>query len=266
MDKESTHITIRFHHELRPLLHRGHRKNGLPELWVQPWASIKDVVESLQVPHTEIGELQVCGRPVDFSYRVSREDDIGVLPLMAPVDPCTPTLLRPEVFTGLKFMVDINVARLGALLRMAGIDTAYMPGLIDKEIAAVAMEQERILLSRNRELLKRKRVIHGHLLRSQHPGEQLIEVIHLYGLKECLQPFTRCMQCNGLLVRVEKKIIMDRLEPLTRKYYEIFYICPSCNKIYWSGSHRVGMEKSLEKLKCALKNTDTGAEYVEKQA
>ncbi len=142
-------------------------------------------------------------------------------------------------------MVDVNVAKLGSLLRMAGIDTAYPANLSDADIAAVAEQQGRILLSRDRGLLKHKIIIHGHLVRSQLPGEQLAEVVHLYGLRDLLQPFSRCMLCNSLLVHVEKATILDRLEPLTIKYYQVFYLCPSCDKIYWSGSHKEGMNRLL---------------------
>ncbi len=239
------HITIRFDRYLRPLLYPAHRQGGLFDLKVKPWASIKDVVESLQVPHPEVGQLLVSGRQVGFSYQVRENDFIEVQPLLPPVDPCLPSLLRPKALTGLKFMVDVNVARLGALLRMAGIDTAYMPNLSDTNIAAVAEREGRILLSRDRGLLKRKIVIHGHLVRSQQPEEQLAEIIHLYGLKDLLRPFTRCMQCNSLLIPVDKSAILNRLEPLTRKYYKTFYLCPSCDKIYWSGSHKEGMNRIL---------------------
>ncbi len=248
------HITIHFHQHLCPLLHPVHRQDGLLNLSVQPWASIKDVVESLQIPHPEVGKLLVCGRQISFSYQVREEDFIEVHPLLPPVDPCTPTLLRPEALTGLKFMVDINVARLGALLRMAGINTAYMPNLCDANIAAAAEREGRILLSRDRGLLKRKIVIHGHLVRSQQPEEQLAEIIHIYGLKDLLQPFSRCMHCNSLLTFVEKSTILDRLEPLTRKYYKTFYLCPCCDKIYWSGSHKKGMNSIFSTLENTLKN------------
>ena len=249
---KSIHITIHFHRHLRPLLRPAHRQDELVDLKVKPWASIKDMVESLQVPHPEVGQLLVCGRPVGFSYQIRGEDLIEVLPLVPPVDPCTPSLLRPEVLTRIRFMVDANVARLGALLRMAGLDTAYMPKLSDMDIAEMAEREGRILLSRDRGLLKRKIVIHGHLVRSQQPEEQLAEIVNLYGLRDLLQPFSRCMQCNGLLALVEKSTILDRLEPLTRKYYKTFYLCPSCDKIYWSGSHKEGMDRILATLKDSM--------------
>lgn len=258
------HITIRFHHYLRPLLYPIYRKDGLVELNIRPWASIKDVVESLQVPHPEIGMLLICGKQVGFSYQVRKEDFIDVLPLAPPVDPCKPTFLRPEVLTELKFMVDVNVARLGALLRMAGFDTAYMPNLSDTDIAKAAESEGRVLLSRDRGLLKRKIINHGHLVRSQRPEEQLAEIVHLYDLGELLQPFSRCMQCNGLLATVEKSMVFDRLEPLTRKYYKTFYLCSSCDKIYWAGSHKKGMDTILATLKDSVKQTGNPYELKER--
>ncbi len=245
---EPVQISILFHRHLRPLLHPAYRQDGLVDRRVNPGTSVKDVVESLRVPHPEVGQLLVCGSQVDFAYQVLKGDLIEVLPLVPPVDPGTPTLLRPEPLSGIKFMVDVNVARLGALLRMAGIDAACRPDLCDADIAAVAGREGRILLSRDRGLLKRKIVVHGHLVRNELPEEQLIEVVHLYGLRDLLQPFSRCMHCNSLLIEVEKSAILDRLEPLTRKYYQIFYLCPSCDKIYWSGSHKERMNRLLTTL------------------
>jgi len=242
------HITLLFHQHLRPLLPPSCRQEGRVARKVSAGTSIKDAVEALRVPHTEVGQLQADGRQVDFSYQVQEGNFIEVLPLVPPVTPCTPSLLRPEPLPTLKFMVDVNVARLAALLRMAGINTSCRPDLRDADIAAVAVREERILLSRDRGLLKRKIIAHGHLVRSQRPEEQLTEVVDLYGLRDLLQPFSRCMQCNTPLCTVKKSTIIDRLEPLTRKYYQTFYLCPACDKIYWSGSHKKRMNQLLRTL------------------
>lgn len=248
MRMEPVQISILFHRHLRPLLHPAYRQGGLVDLRVNRGTSIKDVVESLRIPHPEVGQLLVCGRQVDFAYQVLEGDTVDVLPLVPPVDPCTPTLLRPKPLAELKFMVDVNVAKLGSLLRMTGMDAACRPDLCDADIAAVVAREGRILLSRDRGLLKRKIVVHGHLVRNQLPEEQLSEIVHLYGLRDMLQPYSRCMRCNSQLVEVKKATIIDRLEPLTKKYYQIFYICPSCDRIYWSGSHKERMNRLLTTL------------------
>lgn len=245
---EPTGISVIFHPRLRPLLHPSYRQEGRIDRKVSPGTSIKDVVESLRVPHTEVGQLLVGGNQVGFSFQVLKGACIEVLPMMPPVDTGKSTLLCPEPLTGIKFMVDVNVAKLGSLLRMAGIDTISRPELRDPDVAAVAVREGRILLSRNRGLLKRKTVIHGHLIGSQQPEKQLAEVVYLYGLHDLLQPFSRCMQCNTPLIVVKKSAILNRLEPLTRKYYQTFNLCPSCDRIYWSGSHKERMNQLLADL------------------
>lgn len=242
---QTVKLAICFHQDLRSLLSLGMRDHAIIEHTIHRQASIKDIIEALQIPHPEIGALLVQGKPVDFTYKVCDGDRIEVQLLMAPVNPCQPSLLRPEPLPRIRFMTDANVARLGSLLRMAGLDTLCPKGLDDAEIAVQAVRQECILLSRDRGLLKRKIISHGHLVRSEEPKEQLAEVIKLYGLQEQITPFSRCMHCNGLLKPVAKKDIIQSLEPLTRTYYQTFFRCPDCAKIYWSGSHKSGMNRLL---------------------
>ncbi len=204
-------------------------------------ASIKDIIEALGVPHPEVGALLANGHAVDFGYLPAAGDRIAVRPLRPPVDPCRATLLRPQPLTAIRFVVDVNVARLAPLLRMVGLDAAYVTGADDLRLAELAHAEQRILLTRDTALLKRKQVVYGHLLRSQQPPQQLREVVDLYGLSPRLRPFSRCMACNGQLRPVAKETIRHRLEPLTEKYYHDFLRCPGCGKIYWAGSHREKM-------------------------
>ncbi len=115
-----------------------------------------------------------------------------------------------------------------------------------------AIDEKRILLTRNRNLLKQRRLVFGRLVRSQDPEQQLQEIVNLYGLQDQLRPFSRCIVCNGLLTRVEKESIIDRLLPLTKKYYHRFHQCTGCNKIYWHGSH---LDKMTARLNRILGNT-----------
>lgn len=166
---------------------------------------------------------------------------MGVYPLRAPMDVLTATLLRPDPLTGITFAVDMNVGKLATLLRMAGFDTFYKNTISDLELAEVATQQKRILLSKDKDLLKRKTVVFGYLVREVYPKKQLGEVIHLFGLRDQVKPLTRCLNCNAPLHAVGKQQILDQLEPLTKKYYNDFRRCPLCNKIYWPGSHRDNM-------------------------
>ncbi len=200
------------------------------------------------MPHTEIGALLVNNRKTDFSYKVLHQDVIHVLPLPIPTDPCRPSLLRPHPLQALSFLTDVNVAKLCSLLRMAGFDCICPKHLDDAGIATAAVQEGRILLTRDREMLKRKIIIHGHMIRAHLPVEQLKEILELYGLQDKTHPFSRCIECNTLLSSIAKEKILHRLEPLTKQYYQKFFHCPGCDKIYWSGSHKSGMEKLSRKV------------------
>jgi len=245
-------LNISFNKELRTLLHPKHRKLSLLNHTIHHHGSIKDVIESLRVPHTEIGQLRVNGEQVNFSYQVQDNDSISVDAHTVPVNPCWPDILRPKPLPSIRFMVDVNVAKLCSLLRMTGFDTLCIPELDDPGIAETAAQQKRILLSRDRGLLKRKIIEHGHLVRAHLPEEQLREIISFYGLQNIIEPFSRCMNCNGLLAGIEKEAIRHRLQPLTKKYYNTFFHCPDCDKIYWSGSHKTGMNQLLVKVLAGL--------------
>ena len=233
---------------LRSLVTRRFRNRPLIRYLLERRASIKDILESMGIPHTEIGSIIVCGQPVDFGYIPEAGQTLSIGALIPGTDVTRPTLLRPEPLPALRFLVDINVGKLARLLRMAGLDTRYEPGLSDGELAALAGTGPYILLSRNRELLKRKEVVHGRLIRAGQPEEQLFEVIDLYNLSDALKPFCRCLACNTPLLPVEKKTILDRLEPLTRKYYHRFKICPGCGRIYWQGSHHAHMMRLVRRI------------------
>lgn len=210
-------------------------------------ASVKDIVESFGVPHTEVGRLTVDGHDISFSHPGSNDDRVDVYPLCPPVDVLTPTLFRPETLAGISFAVDVNVGKLASLLRMAGFDTFYRNYISDQDLVEVAVQEGRIVLSKDKNLLKRKELVFGYLVREIQPEKQLAEVVHLFGIKELLKPFSRCMRCNGLLQTVAKEQIIDQLEPLTQKYYHSFRQCQSCHKIYWSGSHQEKMLRLLSR-------------------
>ena len=210
-------------------------------------ASVKDIVEALGVPHTEVGRLTVAGREISFSSPGANNDTLDVYPLRPPVDVSTPTLLRPEPLDGITFAVDMNVGKLATLLRMAGFDTFYSNDISDPDLIEVAVREKRILLSKDTDLLKRKEIVFGYLVREIHPEKQLAEIVHLFGIKEQIKPLRRCLRCNGLLQPVDKQQIIGQLEPLTKKYYDSFRQCQGCRKIYWPGSHRDKMLKVLER-------------------
>lgn len=231
---------LRFHGELMDLL-RTKNAEGIVEYPVGRRASIKDMAESLGVPHSEIFGVRRLERELDFSYLPGPGDVLDLWPASAPVDVTRHTRLRSALPRAGRFLVDENVAGLVPLLRGLGLDTVYDRTWSDAHIAETAFREARVLLSRDRALLKRSCVQHGRLVRSQQPDEQLVEVLALYPRPGDAIAFTRCLRCNCLLQPVAKERIRHRLEPRTKRYYDRFRICPGCDRLYWPGSHQRSM-------------------------
>lgn len=241
-------MIIHFHGNLKELLRPQFRRLASIDYRLNRAASVKDIIEACGVPHTEVGCLIVDNCEVSFSALGAEDDRLEVYPLSPPVDVLTPTLLRPDPLAAIAFAVDMNVGKLATLLRMAGFDTFSRNDISDPELLEIAVREKRILLSKDRDLLKCKKVVFGCLVREIHPERQLAEIVHLFGIKEQCNPLSRCLRCNGLLQPVDKQEIIAQLEPLTRKYYDSFRQCQGCKRIYWPGSHRDKMLVQLHTL------------------
>jgi len=202
--------------------------------------SVKHLIEAAGVPHTEVGRILVNQQPVDFAYLVEDGDCIIVHP------PDLGDGLPPD---GARFVLDNHLGRLAAYLRMLGFDGIYRNDLQDEELAHIASQEKRILLTRDRRLLMRRAVNYGYCLRSLDSLEQVSEVLHRYDLFDWISPFRRCLRCNTPLETVSKAAVLDRLEPLTRLYYDEFHHCPDCQQVYWKGSHYDRMQAIIERLR-----------------
>ncbi|HEY1021890.1 MAG TPA: Mut7-C RNAse domain-containing protein, partial [Flavisolibacter sp.] len=149
----------------------------------------------------------------------------------------------------LAFVLDVHLGKLARLLRLLGFNTHYQTDYDDARIVALAQEQNSVVLTRDVGLLKHKVLQYGYWLRSQHPEEQLKEVVSRFALCDKIRPFSRCIACNGFIEKVEKVTIQDSIPPGTRAYFHEFYRCGQCHKIYWKGSHYQKMLHFLERLR-----------------
>lgn len=243
---DSFSVELSFYDYLPELLSRPFRGKSNLLYGLNRKTSIKDLIESLGVPHTEIERIIVHdSNEVDFSYMAMAGDRIKVYPVSRQTDFLSPSLIRPALPQGFKFICDVNIGKLARWLRILGFDTVYENNFKDDELAQLASETQRILLSKDCNLLKRKKVIWGHLVRVNDPSEQIVDVVQLFQLQRLAQPYKRCPRCNGKLLKVEKEKVDHLLEPLTRKYYTIFHQCDTCCQVYWRGSHRSKIEQNL---------------------
>ena len=238
------HTTIvHISEDLIDLLHPGCRSIDFVYTFTGNPA-IKHLIEAIGIPHTEVGQVEVNDIPIDFKYKVQNGDHIKVW----GVKNANISNITTETDKEARFILDNHLGKLAAYLRMLGFDTLYQNNYQDPELAIIASKQNRILLTRDRRLLMRSTINRGYWLRSQHPQQQAIEVIKRFKLIGKSKPFHRCLRCNGFIIPISKEAIMDKLLPLTRRYYEEFYICQSCNQIYWKGSHYEHMLNILRNM------------------
>jgi uncharacterized protein with PIN domain len=228
--------TLRFHAELNDFVSLARRDKAFVHSF-RGRVSIKDMIESLGVPHTEVVAIVVNGRPQDFSYLVRNGDQIDVYPISIAESVAPYMPLRPPVSAPPRFILDTHLGQLASYLRMLGFDTLYRNDYEDSELAYIASAEQRILLTRDRGLLKRGILTHGYYMRETDPQRQVAELLQRYDLAPAIRPLHRCIRCNGLLQPIAKEQISDRLEPKTREHYHEFSICASCGQIYWKGSH-----------------------------
>ncbi|MFQ5946694.1 MAG: Mut7-C RNAse domain-containing protein, partial [Anaerolineae bacterium] len=168
-----------------------------------------------------------------------------VYPVFESVD-ITPVLrLRPEPLREPRFVLDTHLGRLAAYLRLSGFDTLYWSDIEDAELADLSRREPRILLTKDRDLLKRRSVTHGYFVREVHPRAQLAEVVRRFDLARSMHPFHRCLRCNGILQQVPKEAVLDQLPARTQQGFEEFQRCPDCGRIYWKGSHYRRMQRLI---------------------
>lgn len=244
---KANRATFRFYAELNDFLPSDLRGRGIEYRFADS-PGIKDPVEAQGVPHAEVELIVVNGESVGFEYRLRHGDRVAVYPVFEAFDVAPLVRLREAPLRRTAFVLDANLGKLARRLRLLGFDALYRNDYDDADVVRISVATGRIILTRDRRLLFAKVVTHGYWLRATDPDEQAREVIARFDLARRVRPFARCIACNGLIEPVEKDEIADRLEPLTRKYYDEFYRCADCGRIYWEGSHFTRMRALVERL------------------
>jgi uncharacterized protein with PIN domain len=214
-------------------------------------ATVKDAIESLGVPHTEIDVILVNEESVGFSRRVNDGDRISVYPVFESFDVSSVTRLRPSPLRDTRFVVDANLGQLARYLRLLGFDAVYSQQLSDSQLVETSISEGRLLLTRDIGVLKHGALTHGYFVRARDGRSQVVEVLTRFDLYRALAPLSRCANCNGSLRSVDKEQISNRLEPSTREHFDEFWICEGCNNIYWKGAHIAGIEQFVRDVGAA---------------
>jgi len=241
-------VHFRFYEELNDFLTPEKRKTRFEHHFIDR-ASVKDMIESLGVPHTEIDFILANGKSVDFSYLVNDGDEISIYPVFESIDISEVQHLRAKPLREPKFVLDVHLGKLARYMRMIGLNTAYMNNSTDDELIETSLKEKRALLTKDRGILKRNEITHGYWIRNENTEEQLREVVERFDLKNQIKEFTRCLECNLTLIEIKKEKIIERLPPKVKDWQNEFYFCEKCDKIYWKGTHIDRMKNIIRRIK-----------------
>ena len=237
-------VSIRAYAELNDFLPPAWRMRAFQRDFPVP-PTVKDLIESAGIPHTEVELVVVNGESVAFDHRVRDGDRIAVYPVFESID-ITPELkVRPAPLRVIRFVLDGRLGRLAAYLRLAGFDTLILGDADDWRLAEIARAQQRILLTRDRGLLKRRAVTHGYCVRETAPRRQFVEIIRRFDLRRQVDAFSRCLACNGGIAEADAEDMRERVPAGVWDRQRQFRMCKSCRRVYWPGSHQARMIRLL---------------------
>lgn len=239
---------FRFYEELNDFLPSDKRKVRFTHEFIDR-TSVKDMIESLGVPHSEIDMILVNGQSVNFEYLVNDNDDISIYPVFESFDISGVTHLRSKPLREPMFITDVHLGKLARYMRMLGFDTLYIKEITKDELVRISLEQRRSILTRDRHLLKRNDITHGYWIRNEDPLGQIKEVISRFHLENEINEFSRCMECNGLLIRAAKEDVINNIPERVRQFHIEFFQCTDCRKVYWKGSHYIRMQALIGNIK-----------------
>ena len=255
-DKQKTasnQAVFRFYEELNEFLPLNKQKKDFSYRF-KGSPSVKDAVEAVGVPHTEVDLILANGASVDFNYHLQNEDRIAVYPVFERLDISSAVKLRPFALRETKFVLDVHLGRLARLLRLLGFDSWFDAQSSPPRLIDISVEENRLLLTRSRVMLKSKRITHGSWIRNELPRRQIEEVLERFDIYGQAKPFSRCLVCNGTLEKAAKDQVLPLLPAKTRDYATSFTRCLSCRKVYWDGTHFRKLESVVKQL---LKQANT---------
>ena len=229
-------VYVRFYAELGDLL-PSHRRGREFAHDFPAGGSVKDLIEGLGVPHTEVDLILVDGQSIDFGHQVADGARVSVYPMFEALDISPVTRVRPQPLREVRFAADVHLGRLAGFLRLAGFDTLYRNDWDDRGLIEISRLERRIILTRDRGLLMRTEVTHGHLVRPTAPRAQLDEVLERFDLRGSLRPFSRCSLCNESVEKATKDEVLELIPKRTALHHDEFWRCTGCGHVYWRGAH-----------------------------
>ncbi len=239
--------TFRFYEELNDFLPIEKRKRDFSVSFRQG-TTVTEVLASLGVPHSEVDLILVNGESADFSFPLQGGERISIYPVFESLNIRPARKLGPHSLRRTKFVADVHLGKLVKYLRLFGFDTLYNHDADPKRLVETSVQQDRVLLTRSRSLLKHKVITRGTLVKEADPRMQLKAIFERLDLFADARPFSRCLRCNGSIEPIPKQNIAQPLSPRVKANYQVFTWCSSCRRVYWEGTHFERMSRFVEEM------------------
>lgn len=241
------HISIRFYAELNDALppEMRFRDNDLD---IKQGQTVSDVLKQHNINISQVEIIMVNGDSKDESYLLQNNDRISVFPMFETLNVSSLLKLRDETLRDVRFVCDVHFGKLARYLRLLGFDTLYRSDFKDTELVSVSLNEKRVLLSMDKELIGTSSLTHALLIRERKIEKQLMMVMERFDLFALALPFTRCMVCNKVLEVKNKEEVLHLLPPKSGQYYNEFLYCSGCQRYYWKGSHYKKMREFVSAI------------------
>jgi uncharacterized protein with PIN domain len=236
---------FRFYEELNDFLAPERRKTAF-QVPIDRGRSVKDAIESAGVPHTEVDLVLVDGASVAFEHVLRGGERVAVYPVFERLDIAPVVHLRPSPLRETRFVLDTHLGKLARHLRLAGFDSLWHNDYGDEEIVALSVAQKRVILTRDKGILRRRAVQRGYFVREIESERQFCEVVRAFQLERSLRPFSRCRVCNAALREVPKESVRERVPETVWKQLDAFTECPECGRVFWRGTHYERLSRVLQ--------------------
>jgi uncharacterized protein len=240
-------VTVRVYEELNDFLPIHHQKKDIL-IEIEPMTPVHALIEMLHIPLSQVDLILDNGRSVGGDHCLDPGDRLSIYPVFETFDISTVTRLRQTPLRRLTFVCDVHLGKLSKLLRMLGIDAHYNKDIPPQELIQLSLLQNRIILTKNRGLLKNRFITRRYWVRSEDSNQQLAEVLSYFDLMGKFAPMSRCLKCNHLVKSVSKDCIRRRVPDAVWNLHETFTICEECGRIYWMGSHYASMLERISRI------------------
>jgi len=238
---------VRLYAELNDCLPKAQRQRDL-EIPLPTPPDVRTLLTKLGLSPDAVELVLINGASSSLEYPVRGGDRVSLYPTFEAFDVNPLLQLRDAPLRRIAFVADAHLGRLARYLRLLGFDTLFDNDPGDEALARVSVEEGRVLLSRDRALLRRPAITHGLWVPTVRPREQLRYVLERLDLFRLLRPFTRCTVCNGSLAVADKRTLGDEVPSRVRAAFADFWRCSDCGRVYWEGSHYERLSHFVEQM------------------